>query len=80
MDFQAHNTKMVAHFIWLEQRNPEYAKESLNRYRTHPDCPNPQILTDIKAEKARRLTQPTPESHNSSSTTDPHAPPTTSDR
>lgn len=54
MTFTAHRTRMVAHFIWLEQQNLRYALDALAVYRLHPDCPCPDILTSIKAEKARR--------------------------
>jgi hypothetical protein len=45
---------MVDHFIWLEQQDQTYAVDALNRYRTNPNCPFPEILKDIKQEKARR--------------------------
>lgn len=54
MNFATHRTRMVAHFIWLEQQNLRYAKDALAVYQLHPDCPCPDILTSIKAEKARR--------------------------
>lgn len=54
MDFQAHNTRMVAHFIWLEAQCPAYAVHALNTYRLDPNSANPNILADVKAEKARR--------------------------
>lgn len=53
-DFAAHNQRMVAHLLWLESIDPTYAKAALQAYRTHPDSPNPDILADVKAEKARR--------------------------
>lgn len=52
--FKEHRAKMVQHFIWLESIDPDYAVYALNRYRKNPDCPCPDILSDIKAEKARR--------------------------
>lgn len=53
-DYAAHNQRMVAHFLWLEVRNPDYAVTALDAYRDRPGCPNPRILADVKAEKARR--------------------------
>lgn len=44
---------MVQRFIWLEQRDPDYAVWALNDYRRAPSSPNPNILADVKAEKAR---------------------------
>lgn len=58
-DFQAHNTLMVDRFLWLETLDPAYAKSALESYRRHPDCPNHNILADVKAEKARRALLPT---------------------
>jgi len=55
MDFQAHNRRMVDRFIWLETLDADYAVAMLNAYRTHPDSPNPNILADVKAEKARKV-------------------------
>lgn len=54
MPFAEHRRHTVDHLLWLEQRNPEYAVYALDAYRRHPDCPCPDILTSIKAEKARR--------------------------
>lgn len=54
MDFKTHNARMVARFLWLEQLDADYAKAELEAYRRHPDSPNPNILADVKAEKARR--------------------------
>lgn len=54
MPFTAHRARMVDHLIWLEQQNIPYAKDALEAYRTNPSCPCPDILTSIKAEKARR--------------------------
>lgn len=59
-DFNAHNQRMVERFIWLESLDPQYAAAELDRYRKHPDSPNPRILTDVKAEKARRAIEPQP--------------------
>lgn len=53
-DYQAHNQRMVAHFLFLEAQEPTYAKYALQAYRSSPDSPNPNILADVKAEKARR--------------------------
>lgn len=60
MDYATHNTRMVARFIWLESLDPDYAKDQLEQYRNHPDSPNPRILTDVKAEKARRAIETQP--------------------
>jgi hypothetical protein len=55
LDIQAHRQRMVDHFLWLETAAPPgYAVQALELYRTHPDCPCPDILTDVKAEKQRR--------------------------
>lgn len=54
MPFATHRARMVDHFLWLEQQNLRYAKDALAVYQLHPDCPCPDILTSIKAEKARR--------------------------
>jgi len=62
MDYATHNDRMVARFIWLETLDPDYAKTELEAYRTDPSSPNPRILTDIKAEKLRRLSLSAPES------------------
>jgi hypothetical protein len=78
-DYQAHNRIMVDHFIWLETAAPPgYAVEALITYRLAPNSPNPGILVDVKAEKARRLMLATRESENSSANTDLSAPLTTS--
>lgn len=64
MDYSNHNALMVAHFLWLEAHAPKgYARDAVAAYQAHPDSPNPNILADVKAEKARRATetQPTPE-------------------
>jgi hypothetical protein len=53
MPFTQHRLQSIAHFIWLEERDPIYAMEALTRYRTDPNCPCPNILADVKAEKAR---------------------------
>ena len=53
-DYQAHNTRMVSRFLWLEQLDPEYARWALDQYRRDPNSPNPNILADVKAEKTRR--------------------------
>lgn len=53
-DFAAHNQSMVQHFLWLETINPTYAKAALQAYRACPDSLNPDILADVRAEKARR--------------------------
>ena len=55
MPFTQHRKMMVDHFLWLETHAPEgYARGALVVYRADPDCPCPDILKDIKAEKARR--------------------------
>ena len=54
MDLKTHNARMVERFLWLESLDPDYAKATLEAYRRHPDSPNPNILADVKAEKARR--------------------------
>ena len=54
MDIKTHNQRMVARFLWLETLDPAYATATLEAYRRHPDSPNPNILADVKAEKARR--------------------------
>ena len=58
MTFTAHRALMVDHFIWLEEKNKAYAVDALTRYRTDPNCPCPDILTDIKKEKAKRADSP----------------------
>jgi len=58
MTFTAHRARMVDHFIWLEQQNKAYAVEALGGYRNDPNCPCPDILKDIKKEKARRAELP----------------------
>jgi len=50
----AHNTRMVARFLWLESLDPSYATHALDQYRKDPNSPNPNILADVKAEKTRR--------------------------
>ena len=60
MDYSTHNARMVDHFLWLETINLAYAKEAVAIYRSHPDSPNPNILADVKAEKARRAIEPQP--------------------
>lgn len=80
MDLKTHNARMVAHFLWLEQQDADYARHALDQYRKHPDSPNPNILADVKAEKARRLMQPTPALENSSANTARSALPSTTDR
>jgi len=50
----AHNTRMVARFLWLESLDPAYATHALDQYRKDPNSPNPNILADVKAEKTRR--------------------------
>lgn len=62
MDYATHNDRMVARFIWLETLDPDYARETLEAYRLDPNSPNKRILTDIRAEKQRRLSLPEPES------------------
>ena len=62
MNFLLHNEKMVARFIWLEQIDPDYARETLEAYRLDPNSPNKRILTDIRAEKQRLLSLAAPES------------------
>lgn len=62
MDYATHNDRMVARFIWLETLDPDYARETLEAYRLDPNSPNKRILTDIRAEKQRRLSLPAPES------------------
>ncbi len=62
MDYATHNDRMVARFIWLETLDPDYARVTLEAYRLDPNSPNKRILTDIKAEKQRRLSLPEPES------------------
>lgn len=59
-DFNTHNQRMVAHFLFLEAQEPAYAKYALQAYRSSPDSPNPNILADVRAEKARAqaLNQP----------------------
>lgn len=59
MDYPAHNTLMVARFLWLETLEPSYARWALEQYRRDPNSPNPNILADVKAEKARRAAQQT---------------------
>lgn len=54
MDLKTHNARMVDRFIWLETLDPDYAKATLEAYRRDPHSPNPNILADVKAEKARR--------------------------
>ena len=61
MTFTAHRARMTDHFIWLEEKSPAYAVDALARYRTDPNCPCPDILTDIKKEKARRADSHTKE-------------------
>lgn len=79
-DLKTHNARMVSHFLWLETQDPAYATYALDQYRNHPDSPNPNILADVKAEKARRLTHPTPASENSSANTERSAQPSILDR
>ena len=52
--FHEHRKLMVDHFLWLEERDPVYATWALDQYRKDPNCPCPDILADIKAEKQRR--------------------------
>lgn len=68
-DYQAHNRRMLKRFLWLLRVAPEYAEHALEAYAKDPNSPNPNILADVKAEKARRAsasTQP-------SSSTEPSA-------
>ena len=53
MDYAGHNARMVARFIWLESLDFQYAKAELEAYCSDPHSPNPRLLVDIKAEKAR---------------------------
>jgi hypothetical protein len=54
MDLKTHNARMVDRFIWLETVDLTYAIEAMEAYRRDPFSPNPNILADIKEEKARR--------------------------
>lgn len=56
-DLQTHNRRMVKRFLWLQRIAPEYAEAAINAYAKDPNCPCPDILADIRAEKARRAEQ-----------------------
>jgi len=58
-DYQRHNQRMVDRFIWLDSLDQKYAAAALDAYRKHPDSPNPNILSDVRAEQARRAAQKT---------------------
>lgn len=60
MDLKTHNARMVDRFLWLESLDPTYATHALDQYRKDPNSPNPGILTDVKAEKARRAQKQKP--------------------
>lgn len=53
MDYEKHNQMMVERFLWLETLDPAYAVAALEEYRKDPNSPNPHILRDLKAAKAR---------------------------
>ena len=46
--------KLVHHLIWLETLDPVYAVWALEQARREPSGLYRDLLTDIKAEKARR--------------------------
>jgi len=46
--------KLVHHLIALEALDPQYAVWALDQYRKDPSGVYRDLLTDIKAEKARR--------------------------
>jgi len=54
MDYAGHNARMIERFLWLETQDPAYAMSELEAYRKHPSSPNPNMLAEVKAEKARR--------------------------
>lgn len=54
MPFTTHNQRMVNRFLWLETLDLKYARWALEQYQNDPNSPNPNILADVKAEKARR--------------------------
>lgn len=62
MDYATHNDRMVAHLLWLDEQDKDYARYALDAYRKNPGCPNPHILTDVKAEQSKRLSLLAPES------------------
>ena len=53
--FEELRTKMVTHLIWLETLDVDYAKWALDQARREPSGLYRDLLTDIKAEKARRV-------------------------
>ena len=54
MDYSALYARMVAQLIDMEKSDPKYAIWAMNQYRFDQDYPNPNLLRDIKEEKARR--------------------------
>lgn len=60
-EYQTMHAKLVNHLIWLESLDPVYAVYALTVIRQTPSNPWPNILADVKAEKARRaLASPAP--------------------
>ncbi len=59
MPFTTHNQRMVDRFLWLEALDLKYARWALEQYQNDLNSPNPNILADVKAEKARRAQSPT---------------------
>lgn len=76
-DYPRHNRRMVKRFLWLLRLDKAYAEAAIEAYARHPDSPNPNILSDVRAEQARRLMPSTSASENSSVNTDRSARPTT---
>ena len=58
--YAEHHQKLVNHLIWLESIEPVYAMWALDQVRKEPSGLYRDILKDVKAEKARRLTCPEP--------------------
>jgi hypothetical protein len=54
--------KLVHHLIALEALDPAYAVWALDQYRKEPSGLYREILADVRAEKSKRATCPTPES------------------
>ena len=50
--FEAHRQRMVDHFVWLFQIDPEYARHAASVYQKTPSCPFPKIGHDVKEKIA----------------------------
>ena len=48
MNFDHHKNRMIQHFLYLRQRDEDYARAAFKAYTALPHCPFPLIAEDVR--------------------------------